>query len=130
LEDKPHGHGFTKLGNGNPVGRIRTKRDNVELGSGVQGCTFMKTTGSAWVDCAKDEATTLPETGDRICAGASTLSGGIHSNRGDFSNANPARLQAMLKEFATTCSEGVQDRCIEWTSERRAGQIGCSVGRS
>ena len=68
LDGKPHGHGFTKMGNGNPVARIRATRDNVEFDSGVQGCMFMKTTGSAWVNYVKDEATTLPETRDRICA--------------------------------------------------------------
>jgi urate oxidase len=68
LDGKPHGHGFTNMRNGNPVARIRATRDNVEFDSGVQGCMFMKTTVSAWVNYVKDEATTLPETRDRICA--------------------------------------------------------------
>jgi urate oxidase len=109
FDGKPHGHSFTKAGNGNPVARIRATRDNVEIDSGVQGFMFMKTTGSGWVNYVKDEATTLPETTDRICATSMDAIWRYTQQPKDFSAANSAILQAMLKEFATTYSEGVQD---------------------
>jgi hypothetical protein len=33
----PTGHGFSKMGDGNPVARIRATYDNVEFDAGVQG---------------------------------------------------------------------------------------------
>jgi urate oxidase len=109
FDNKPHDHSFTKLGNGNPVARIRATRDGAEIESGVEGFTFMKTTGSGWVNYVMDDVTTLPETKDRICATSMDAIWRYTREPKDFGAANAAILQAMLKEFATTYSEGVQD---------------------
>lgn len=109
FDRKPHGHSFTKMSNGNPVARIRATCDNIEIDSGVQELTFMKTTGSSWVNYVKDEATTLPETRDRICATSMGAIWRYTQQPRDFSTANSVILHAMLKESATTHSEGVQD---------------------
>lgn len=109
FDGKPHGHSFTKVGNGNPVARIEATRNGVEIESGVKGFTFMKTTSSGWVNYVMDDVTTLPETKDRICATSMDAIWRYEREPKDFSIANSSILQSMLREFATTYSEGVQD---------------------
>ena len=109
FDGQSHGHSFTKIGNGNPVARIRAKRDDIEIESGVEGFTFMKTTGSGWVNYVIDDWTTLAETEDRIAATSMDATWCYSREPSDFSVANSTILQAMLKVFATTYSEGVQD---------------------
>ena len=68
FDGQPHGHSFTRMGNGNPIVRISASRESTEIDSGVDGFTFMKTTESGWVNYVMDEYTTLGETKDRIAA--------------------------------------------------------------
>jgi urate oxidase len=109
FDGTPHGHSFTKSGNGNPVARIRASRGSTEIESGVDGFTFMKTTGSGWVKYVMDDVTTLPETEDRIAATSMNAIWRYTREPSDFPASNAAILQAMLKVFATTYSKGVQD---------------------
>jgi urate oxidase len=109
VDGKPHGFGFTRLGNGNPIAKIVASRNSTEIESGVDGFTFMKTTESGWVDYVMDEHTSLAETRDRIAATSMLATWRWTRNPKSFPEANNAILQAMIKEFATTYSEGVQD---------------------
>jgi urate oxidase len=109
VDGKPHGFGFTRLGNGNPIAKIVASRNSTEITSGVDGFTFMKTTESGWVDYVMDEHTSLAETRDRIAATSMLATWRWTRNPKSFSEANSTILQAMIKEFATTYSEGVQD---------------------
>lgn len=106
---KSHGHSFTKAGNGTPFARVRATRNSIEIESGVEGFTFMKTTASGWVKYVMDDVTTLPETEDRICATSMDATWRYAREPKDYAAANAAVLEAMLKEFATTYSKGVQD---------------------
>ncbi len=109
LDGKPHSYSFTKADNGNPIAHIRATRGGVEIESGIEGFTFMKTTGSGWVNYVMDDVTTLPETKDRICATSMDATWRYAREPKDFTAANATILQTMLKVFATTYSEGVQD---------------------
>jgi urate oxidase len=109
FDGKPHGFSFTRVGNGNPIAKIVASRNSTEIASGVDGFTFMKTTESGWVDYVIDEHTSLAETRDRIAATSMLATWRWTRNPKSFSEANTAILQAMIKEFATTYSEGVQD---------------------
>ena len=109
LDGKPHGFSFTRVGNGNPIAKIVASRNSTEIVSGVDGFTFMKTTESGWSDYVIDEHTSLAETRDRIAATSMLATWCWTRNPKSFSEANNTILQAMIKEFATTYSEGVQD---------------------
>lgn len=109
FDGKPHGFSFTRVGNGNPIAKIVASRNSTEIESGVDGFTFMKTTESGWVDYVMDEHTSLAETRDRIAATSMLATWRWTRNPKSFPEANNAILQAMIKEFATTYSEGVQD---------------------
>jgi len=109
FDGKPHGFSFTRVGNGSPIAKIVASRNSTEIESGVDGFTFMKTTESGWVDYVMDEHTSLAETRDRIAATSMLATWRWTRNPKSFPEANNAILQAMIKEFATTYSEGVQD---------------------
>jgi urate oxidase len=104
-----HPHGFLLDGNGAPTAKIVASRDGMTLSSGIEGFTFMKSTGSGWEDYVMDEYTTLPETNDRVCATSMDASWDWSSEPTDYPTANAAVLAAMLKTFAETYSAGVQD---------------------
>jgi urate oxidase len=109
FDGKPHGFSFTRVGNGNPIAKIVASRNSTEIASGVDGFTFMKTTESGWSDYVIDEHTSLGETRDRIAATSMLATWRWTRNPKSFSEANNTILQVMIKEFATTYSEGVQD---------------------
>jgi urate oxidase len=109
FDGQPHGFSFVRVGNGNPIARVSASREATEIESGVDGFTFMKTTESGWVNYVMDEYTTLPETRDRIAATNMLAIWRWTRNPPSFPATNETILQVMLREFATTYSEGVQD---------------------
>ena len=104
-----HDHSFVLDSNGKPFAEISATRDAVSVTSGIIGYTFMKSTGSGWVDYVMDEYTTLPETTDRIAATAMDARWTWLSPPADYQAANTRILETMIQEFATTYSRGVQD---------------------
>jgi urate oxidase len=109
FDGKPHGFSFIRVANGNPIAKIVASRNSTQIESGIDGFTFMKTTESGWSDYVMDEHTSLAETRDRIAATSMLATWRWTRNPKSFTEANNAILQAMIKEFATTYSEGVQD---------------------
>jgi urate oxidase len=105
----PHPHGFTLDGNGKPSVRLLQGRHESSLESGIEGFTFMKSTGSGWTDYLMDDFTTLPETRDRIAATSMNVSWLWSSAPADYAAANRLALDAMLEVFVNTYSAGVQD---------------------
>ena len=104
-----HDHAFTLDGNGRPTVQLRRARDGAPtIRSGIEGFTFMKSTGSGWVGYHMDEVTTLPETTDRIMATAMTASWGWSATPPGYEQANAAVLGAMLDRFAGEYSPSVQ----------------------
>ncbi len=109
VADKPHAHSFVLDANGRPCATVGVTRGAAEIRSGVQGFTFMKSTGSGWTDYVMDEYTTLPETRDRICATSMDAAWLWSASPTDYPMANARVLQTMLEVFATTYSESVQN---------------------
>ena len=105
----PHAHSFLLNGNGRPVSHVETTREAVAVQSGIEGFTFMKSTGSGWENYVQDEFTTLPETADRICATSMDARWSWHAAPADYATANSRILTTMLELFATTYSASVQD---------------------
>jgi urate oxidase len=104
-----HPHGFLLDGNGTPTVHLAQDRNGARLRSGMAGYTFMKSTEAGWTNYVMDEFTTLAETQDRIVATSMNATWLWHTHPADFPATNAAILTAMLTEFATTYSHGVQD---------------------
>jgi urate oxidase len=109
VDGVPHGHSFVLDNNGKNSTSVRATRNSVSIASGVSGFTFMKTTQSGWDRYVMDEVTTLPETRDRMCATSMDASWRWRSAPLNYPAANAKIVEIMLKVFATTYSESVQD---------------------
>ena len=105
----PHPHGFVLDANGKPTAEVTATREGASVVSGITGYTFMKSTGSGWVDFVFDEYTTLPATENRIAATAMDASWTWLKAPADYAATNARILAVMLEVFATTYSHGVQD---------------------
>lgn len=67
IDGKPHPHSFYRDGQETRDVEARiSRKDGIELTSGISGLTVLKSTGSAFHGFVRDEFTTLPETWDRI----------------------------------------------------------------
>jgi urate oxidase len=109
VDGAPHDHSFVLDNNGQNSANVRATREHVSIASGVSGFTFMKTTNSGWDRFVMDEFTTLPETRDRMCATSMDASWRWQSAPPNYPAANAKIIETMLKVFATTYSESVQD---------------------
>ena len=105
----PHPHSFVLDGSGRPTAEVVMTRDGVQVASGVDGYTFMKSTASGWENYVFDEYTTLPPTHDRIAATAMDARWAWLRAPADYEAANATVLATLLEVFATTYSKGVQD---------------------
>jgi urate oxidase len=108
FDGKPHEHTFVLDSNGKWFARASATRDSAAIEPGVDGFTFMKSTGSGWESYVMDNYTTLPETKDRMCATSMDAVWRWAREPASFPEANAAILDTALKVFATTYSEGVQ----------------------
>jgi len=84
-------------------------RGSTTTESGIDGFTFLKSTGSGWAGYVKEKFTTLKETDDRIAATAMDASWRWHSVPHDYEEARRTILDTMLKAFAATYSRSIQD---------------------
>ena len=108
----PHPHGFVLDGNGLGFAEVSATRDASAIASGICGYTFLKSTGSGWVDFFRDEYTTLSETRDRLSATAMDATWRWSAVPENYPEANATVLGTMLEVFATTYSRGVQDSLL------------------
>jgi urate oxidase len=106
---KPHPHGFLLDSNGMPTSKITMTRDAKTVVSGIKNFTFMKSTGSGWVDFVRDEYTTLADTSNRMAATAMDATWTWLAEPADYPATNAKILDTMLEVFADTYSRGVQD---------------------
>ncbi|MGI3776798.1 MAG: factor-independent urate hydroxylase [Janthinobacterium lividum] len=107
---RPHPHSFVLDANGKPTATVVAPRGAApSVTSGIAGYTFLKSTGSGWVDFVMDDYTTLPPTADRVAATAMDAQWTWLSPPPDYEAANALVLSTMLEVFATTYSRGVQD---------------------
>jgi urate oxidase len=104
-----HDHAFVLDANGQPMVRLTATRGARTLASGVEGFTFLKTTESGWVGYVMDDATTLPETTDRIFCTAMSATWTWSAVPEDYPAASAKIMAAMMEVFATTYSPSVQN---------------------
>lgn len=109
IGDKPHPHGFVLDSNGKPFGKVMATRSSMVTVSGIEGYTFMKSTGSGWTNYVMDEVTTIPPTRDRMAATAMDASWTWSAAPKDYMATNEKILSTLIEVFATTYSESVQD---------------------
>ena len=95
--------------NGKNSVKLEANRNLTAIASGVAGFTFMKSTNSGWDNYVKDRYTTILETLDRMCATAMDASWRWQSAPANYPAANAKIIETMLKVFASTYSESVQD---------------------
>ncbi|XYD07994.1 urate oxidase [Methylobacterium sp. NMS12] len=109
IADAPHGHTFTRDGNGAGFAGLTADRSGSTLRSGLRGYTFMKTTQSGWTGFVADQYRTLPDTTDRIAATSMDATWTWASAPRDHGAANARILATLLTVFGTTYSLGIQD---------------------
>jgi urate oxidase len=109
VDGREHDHSFTLDNNGRPFAEVIADRKSATTQSGIDGFTFMKTTESGWDNYARDPYTTIVETRDRMCATSIETSWNWTKAPADYVASNTKILDTMLKVFATTYSESVQD---------------------
>ena len=105
----PHPHAFTLDANGHPTVDVDATRARSIVRSGIDGITFLKSTGSGFTGFVRDELTTLPETTDRIAATSMTATWKWSATPADYDAANQRLLATLLGVFADTYSASLQD---------------------
>jgi urate oxidase len=109
VDGVPQPHSFVLDPNGAPTVDLDQTRTAITLRSGIDHYTFMKSTQAGWTDYVTDEFTTLAETTDRIVATSMNATWLWQAPPAAPQATNAAILTAMITEFATTYSQGVQD---------------------
>jgi urate oxidase len=109
VDGAPHGHTFTRDGNGFGFVALSASRAGSTVRSGLRGYTFMKTTQSGWADFVDDGYRTLPDTHDRIAATSMDATWTWSRAPSDYGVANARILESLLTTFATGYSRSVQD---------------------
>jgi urate oxidase len=106
----PHPHSFVLDSNGKPTVEISQVRGGAAtMSSGVDGFTFMKSTQSGWENYVKDKYTTIPPTGDRMCATSMVATWKWSGRPASYPATNARILDTVLEVFSTTYSMSVQD---------------------
>jgi urate oxidase len=107
---KPHPHSFVLDSNGKPTVEISQVRGGAGImSSGVDGFTFMKSTQSGWENYVKDKYTTIPPTGDRMCATSMVATWKWSGKPASYPATNLKILDTVLEVFSATYSRSVQD---------------------
>ena len=109
IDGAPHGHTFTRDGNGVGFVGLDAGRGGATLRSGLRGYTFMKTTQSGWTGFVADGYRTLPDAHDRIAATSMDATWTWTGTPADYGAANARILSILLAVFGNTYSRGVQD---------------------
>ena len=105
---KPHAHSFLEKSAAKPFAKIISTRAKTEIESGVEELFILKSTASGFENFLRDEFTTLPETGDRICATKLKATWKFARKPKSYSVTNGKILDAMLATFAKNFSPSVQ----------------------
>jgi urate oxidase len=121
-----HPHSFVRDANGTPIVLLDHMRDaKPVLKSGVRGFTFLKSTRSGFEGFPRCDATTLPETADRIAATSmdATWLWAASPEEG-YARANASILDALLGDFADTYSASLQDSLYRMATAALAATAG------
>lgn len=109
VDGVPHAHSFVLDNNGKNSAQVSATRQDTSIASGLSGFTFMKSTESGWDRFVHDKYTTLPDTRDRMCATSMDATWRWQAAPANYPRANAKIVETMLKVFATTYSESVQE---------------------
>ena len=106
---QPHAHSFVQAAEGIPFADVRLTRAAQDIASGFRDLAIMKTTASGFAGFHRDEYATLPETDDRLLV--TRLQARWHFARlpADCVDMAETVRAALLRVFAGTYSQSVQD---------------------
>ncbi len=105
---KPHDHSFLEKSAAKPFAKIIATRKETAVESGIEELFILKSTASGFEDFLRDEFTTLPETGDRICATKLKATWTYRKKPKSYAKTNGKILDLMLAIFAKNFSPSVQ----------------------
>ena len=109
VDGEEHPHSFLLDSNGKPFSIVSATRSGSKTVSGIEGFTFLKTTQSGWANFYEDPLTTIPPTTDRMASTSLLVSWDWTKPPADYPATNTKILDTMIKVFATTYSNSVQD---------------------
>jgi urate oxidase len=105
---KPQAHSFVEKGVAKPIAKTVCTRKGCVVESGIEELSILKSTASGFENFLRDEFTTLPETGDRICATKLKAIWTYGKKPKSYARTNEKALDAMLAVFARNYSPSVQ----------------------
>ncbi|MEI9863996.1 MAG: urate oxidase [Limisphaerales bacterium] len=108
VNGKPHAHSFLEKSAAKPFAKIIATRKETVVESGIEELFILKTTASGFENFLRDEFTTLPETGDRICATKLKATWTFAKKPKSYARTNGKILDVMLTTFAKNFSPSVQ----------------------
>jgi urate oxidase len=108
VKGKPHAHSFSEQGAARPFAKIMATRSEIVVESGIEELFLLKSTASGFENFLRDEFTTLPETGDRICATKLKATWTFTQQPKSYAKTNARILDALLAVFAKNFSPSVQ----------------------
>jgi urate oxidase len=104
----PHAHSFLEKSAAKPFSNIVCTRKGSIVESGIEELFILKSTASGFENFLRDEFTTLPETGNRICATKLTATWAYTKKPKSYAKTNGKILDTMLAVFAKNFSPSVQ----------------------
>jgi urate oxidase len=107
LAGRPQPHAFVQPGGEHWTALVDRDAGTMRVCAGVANLVVMKTGGSGFASFARDEYTTLPETGDRILATSITATWQYRPEVVDFSARDRIRT-ALIEAFAAHDSRSLQ----------------------
>jgi len=110
---QPHAHSFLEKSAAKPLAKIVATREKTEVESGIEELFILKSTASGFENFLRDEFTTLPETGDRICATKLKATWAFAKQPKSYAATNEKILNALLAVFAKNFSPSVQVTLFE-----------------
>lgn len=109
FDGEEHPHSFTLDSNGKPFAVVTATREGAKTVSGIEGFTILKTTDSGWANFYQDPLTTIPPATDRMASTSLVASWDWIRAPAEYPTANTTILDTMIKVFATTYSNSMQD---------------------
>ena len=108
VDGSEHPHAFIGGGSLRHIATVSSDRSSLEITSGLDGLTVLKTTGSGFSGFLKDQYTTLQKTDDRIFATTISSKWDYREQNADWTHCRQVVRETLLEVFATHESHSVQ----------------------
>ena len=127
VNNSEHPHAFIGGGSLRYLATVCSDRSSLEITSGLDGLTVLKTSGSGFSGFVKDQYTTLQDTDDRVFATTINSQWNYRDQHVEWPSCRQVVRETLLKVFATHKSLSVQQ-----TLYAMAGAVleGCTVVKS